>query len=76
MAGLRIDKLPDRTPVKLTISILPELNDALADYAAIYAETYGQNDPITELIPAMLHAFLDGDRGFKRNRAKLQKDSR
>lgn len=76
MASLRIDKLPDRTPIKLTIAVLPELNDALTDYAAIYAETYGQADPVTELIPAMLEAFLDRDREFKRNRLRLERDTK
>ncbi|WP_109355842.1 DUF2274 domain-containing protein [Sphingorhabdus sp. EL138] len=73
MAGLRIDKLPDRTPVKLTIAVLPELNDALADYAAIYTDTYGQTDQVIDLIPAMLTTFLESDKEFKRCRARLQK---
>lgn len=67
MADLRIAKLPDRTPVKLTIAILPELNDALTHYASVYAETYGQADTVVDLIPAMLAAFLDSDRGFQRS---------
>ncbi|MFT5331006.1 MAG: hypothetical protein ACI9TB_001351 [Parasphingorhabdus sp.] len=70
MAALRISKLPDRTPIKLTISVLPDLNDALADYADIYAKAYGQTDPVIELIPEMLQTFLDSDREFKRMRAK------
>ena len=37
MADLRLAKLPDRTPVKITISIPPELNQSLADYAALSA---------------------------------------
>jgi hypothetical protein len=41
MADLRIAKLPDRNPVKLTIAVMPELHDALQDYAKLYAETYG-----------------------------------
>ena len=34
---LKLAKLPDRVPVKITISVAPELNQALADYAALYA---------------------------------------
>jgi len=64
MADLKLPKLPDRTPVKLTISISPDLNRALADYASIYAETYGNEEPVSELIPAMLAAFLSSDRSF------------
>lgn len=68
MAELKLGKLPDRTPVKLTISVLPELHQALADYAALYASTYGREEPIAELIPAMLSAFLESDRSFVRER--------
>jgi len=74
MTGFRINKLPDRTPIKLTIAVLPELNDTLADYAAIYADTYGQADPVADLIPAMLTTFLESDKEFKRSRARLRKD--
>lgn len=67
MAELRIAKLPDRNPVKLSIAILPELNDALVHYATIYSQTYGQSDPVVDLIPYMLTAFLESDRGFQRS---------
>jgi len=70
MAELKLGKLPDRTPVKLTISVLPELHQALADYAALYAEAYGRKEPVAELIPAMLTAFLESDRGFARSRTR------
>jgi hypothetical protein len=69
MAELKLGKLPDRTPVKLTISVLPELHQALANYAALYAETYGQKETIAELIPAMLSGFLEGDRAFAKARS-------
>lgn len=68
MADLKLPQLPDRTPIKLSISILPDLNQALTDYAALYARTYGRDEPVAELIPAMLSAFLEGDRGFVRDR--------
>lgn len=66
MAVLRLSKLPDRTPVKMTISVSPELNQALADYAALYRETYGHEEPVAELVPAMLADFLEGDKAFAR----------
>jgi len=69
MANLKLAKLPDRTPVKLTITILPELNDALRDYAQCYAEAYSNEEPVTELIPAILSSFLESDRSFIRNRS-------
>src|SRR5438067_2136880 len=46
----------------------PELHAELADYAAAYAEAYGQSEPVAELIPAMLAAFIEGDRAFGRRR--------
>ena len=66
MDNLRLARLPDRTPVKLTIAISPALNQSLADYAALYAETYGSDEPPAELVPAMLAAFLDSDKVFLR----------
>ena len=68
MSGLRLGKLPDRTPVKITINVSPELNQALADYAELYRETYGQQEPVQELIPAILAGFLEADRAFARRR--------
>lgn len=68
MAELRLRKLPDRTPVKVTISLPPELNQALVDYAALYGTVYGEAEPIHELIPAMLASFLETDRAFARHR--------
>lgn len=68
MTGLRLRRLPDRTPVKLTVSLPPELNQALLDYAALYGEVYGQEEPLGELIPAMLGSFLEADKAFARRR--------
>jgi len=68
MPELRLRNLADRRPVKMVISLSPELNQALLDYAALYGEVYGQPEPVHELIPAMLAAFLDGDRAFARRR--------
>jgi hypothetical protein len=70
MAELRLAKLPDRTPVKLSITVSPELHRALTDYAAAYEQAYGQAEPVTELIPAMLTSFLESDRGFARQRKR------
>jgi hypothetical protein len=64
MAALKLQRLPDRAPVKITLLLPPELNRALGDYAAAYEAAYGEAEPVTELIPAMLWAFLQGDRAF------------
>ena len=68
MADIRLAKLRDRTPVKMTISIAPDLAQALSDYAEVYREAYGEAEPVNELIPAILASFLDSDRGFARRR--------
>lgn len=73
MPEIKLAKLPDRTPMKLTITITPDLHRALNDYAAVYNETYGQSEPIAELIPHMLAAFLASDRGFSKAREQSGK---
>ncbi|WP_461159171.1 DUF2274 domain-containing protein [Sphingobium sp. TomMM35A] len=54
--------------MKLSITITPDLLAALQLYATIYASTYGVEEPVAELIPAMLSAFLEADRTFLRER--------
>lgn len=73
MVDLKLGRLPDRTPVKLTITITPDLQSALNDYAALYARSYGREEPVTELIPAMLASFLESDRNFARAREDARK---
>lgn len=70
MSELKLAKLPDRTPVKLAITVTPDLHQMLHQYAALYAEAYGREESIVELIPAMLINFLESDRGFVRSRTK------
>lgn len=68
MTNLKLGKLPDRKPAKITITVSAELNHALRDYAAIYRQTYGETESVAELIPFMLETFLDGDRAFAKAR--------
>ena len=68
MPDLKLPRLPERTPLRLTISVLPELHQRLSEYAGLYAKTYGKDEPVAELIPAMLAAFLDSDRQFAKHR--------
>lgn len=65
---IKLPKLPDRTPVKLAITILPDLHQGLQDYAAAYAEAYGCEVAMAELVPAILASFLEGDRTFQQRR--------
>lgn len=68
MPELKLAKLPDRTPVKITITVSPDLNKALHAYAELYGECYGEAEPVPELIPFMLASFLESDRGFAKSR--------
>lgn len=68
MAALKLERLPDRAPVKITVALPPELNRALAEYAEAYRAAYGQEEPVTELISAMLWSFLQSDRAFAKAR--------
>jgi hypothetical protein len=65
---LKLPKLPDRTPTKITFTASAELNQALGQYAEMYRAAYGQLEPVAELIPFMLQSFLESDREFARVR--------
>ncbi|MGJ8558617.1 MAG: TrbI/VirB10 family protein [Litorimonas sp.] len=72
--SLRIGKLPDLTPVKLTTQVDPDAHEMLQDYARIYNESYGEDVAPAALIPSMLASFLASDHGFKRARKALTTD--
>lgn len=65
MRELKLARLPDRAPVKITIVVSPLLNQKLAAYAGAYKEAYGDEEKVADLIPFILEQFLDGDRQFK-----------
>ena len=72
---MKLSKLPDRTPIKLSTTLTPTLAARLRDYAEFYAETYGTREEVADLIPFILEAFLDSDSEFKRaSRAGGAKD--
>jgi hypothetical protein len=71
--AIKLPKLPDRASVKLTISISPELNAALADYADAYVGAYGTAETVADLVPAMIAGFLESDREFQKARGGLKK---
>ena len=64
MPELKLAKLPDRTSVKITVTVPADLNQALSQYAEMYRSAYGEAEPVAELIPFMLAAFLESDREF------------
>jgi hypothetical protein len=71
MPELKLAKLPDRVPVKLTITVQPDLAQALREYAAVYRAAYGEAESVEELVPFMLASFLEGDRGFAKARKEV-----
>ena len=68
MANLKLAKLPDRKPVKITITVSADLHASLQAYSATYRETYGDSEEVSELIPYMIEQFLATDRGFAKAR--------
>ena len=68
MPELKLAKLPDRKPVKIAITVSPNLNNKLYAYADAYKGAYGDEEKVSDLIPFMLEQFLDGDRSFRGER--------
>lgn len=68
MADCKLPQLPDRAPVKLSVTILPDQHQRLSAYADFYREAYGRAEALVDLVPAMLDAFMDSDRAFMRRR--------
>lgn len=68
---LKLSKLPNRTPIKVTSTFPPDVHDALTDYARIYEDTYGANEKIEDLVPYIIANFLESDSGFKKARRQL-----
>ena len=71
MPELKLAKLPDRTPSKITITVSSDLSAALRHYANMYRAAYGEDEPVSELIPFMLEAFLESDREFAKARKTI-----
>jgi hypothetical protein len=71
---LRLAKLPDRTPIKIGIQVLPDLNEDLRRYADLYRQVYGETVAVPDLIPAMLSGFLESDREFVKSRKTDRKE--
>lgn len=69
--SLRIAKLPDLTPVKMTIHVEPDVHRLLEDYARIYNDRYDEDVAPGVLVPPMLATFLASDNGFKKARKAL-----
>jgi hypothetical protein len=72
---MKLARLPDRTPVKITFLVSPGLARSLALYAQYYEEVYRQTESISDLMPYALEAFLESDRGFVKFRRAREGDT-
>ena len=68
MPELKLSKLPDRTSIRIAVSVAPDLHAALTAYADAYQAAYGNSESVAELIPYMLAAFIESDSGFRKAR--------
>lgn len=73
VARLKLGRLPDRAPVKMTLSLSPTVHADLSAYAELYKEVHGVEESLGVLIPHMLKSFLSSDRDFARWRKINQK---
>lgn len=66
---LKLARLPDRTPVKIGITVTPDLDGDLRAYLDLYRTSYDDKTAsVADLIPAMLESFLASDRAFAKAR--------
>ena len=72
MPDLKLARLPDRTPVKISFKASPDLSQMLNEYCGVYRAVYRQPDEtVEELIPFMLAAFMEADPQFKKARKQM-----
>ena len=63
---LRLGPLPKTETLKLTFAWSANLKVELDRYAALHTQIYGEAVDAVALIPHMLEAFMERDRGSKR----------
>jgi hypothetical protein len=62
---LKIGPLPNPDKVKVLVQISVELKEKLDQYAQLHSQLGGRSVDAATLIPYMLQAFIDRDRGFR-----------
>ena len=67
-ATLRLGPLPKSEVVRLTIALPGQVKADLDRYVELYAAAYGEPVDAVALVPHMLAAFMDRDRGFRKER--------
>ncbi|MBP2278726.1 DUF2274 domain-containing protein [Sphingomonas sp. PL20] len=71
MTKLRLGRIEDEKPVKVTIELPGAVHRDLARYADAHARETGIERPlpVERLIPPMLERFMASDRAFARRRS-------
>ncbi len=62
---LRLGRLPRTAFEKLTIAVPVDVKAALDHYAELHSQLHGEKVDAATLIPHMLAAFIERDRGYK-----------
>lgn len=70
--SLKIGAIPERKPVRITLSLPPDLHAALIDYAAIHAAEFGRKASVNDLAILMIERLLNSDAAFRRARKSLR----
>lgn len=65
---LRLGPLPKTETVRLTIALPSQVKADLDRYAELYGAAYGEAVDAAVLVPHMLTAFMERDRGFRKAR--------
>jgi hypothetical protein len=73
---LRLGPLPRTEFVKLTVAVPADVKASLDRYADLHSQLNGEKVDATALIPYMLAAFIERDRGFKSLTSKHAKPNR
>lgn len=71
MTGLRLKKIADKTPVKITLSLPPEVHADLLIYAEIYRKEHGSQETQQVLAAQMIATFMQGDTQFRKDKRSL-----
>ncbi len=73
MTGLKIRKIPDRTPVKITLALPPDVHADLLRYAEIYRHEHGSEETPLLLAAHMIAIFMQCDSGFRKAKQQMPK---
>ena len=65
---LRLGPLPRSEVVRLTVTLPASVKSDLDRYAELFGVTYGEPVDPAALVPHMLAAFMERDRGFRKAR--------